>query len=136
VYLLDTNVISEIRRPRPHAAVVAWISATPPEQLFLSAVTLGELQAGVEVTRQQDPAKAEAIAGWIDALAVTQNILPMDGVIFRRWAQLMHRQSADLIEDAMIAATALVRNLTVATRNLRDFERFGVPTLNPFRPAI
>src|SRR5208283_930882 len=111
-----------MRRPRPHGAAVAWISAIPPEQLFLSAVTLGELQAGVEMTRQQDPAKAEAIEAWIDALAVTQNILPVDGVIFRRWARLMHRRSADLVEDAMIAATALVHNLTVATRNLREFE--------------
>ena len=92
-----------------------------------------KLQAGVEMTRQQDRARAEAIEGWIDALAITQNILPMDGVIIRRWAQLMHRRPADLIEDAMIAATALVHNLTVATRNLRDFERFAVPTLNPFR---
>lgn len=135
LYLLDTNVISEMRRPRPHIAVVAWISATPPEQLFLCAVTLGELQAGVEMTRQQDPEKAEAIEGWIDAVAATHNILPVDGLICRRWARLMHRQSADLIEDAMIAATALVHNLTVATRNLRDFERFGVPAINPFHRA-
>lgn len=133
MYLLDTNVISEMRRPRPNAAVLAWISSTPAERLFLSAVTLGELQAGVETTRRQDPAKAEAIEAWIDAVAATHDILPVDGVIFRLWAKLMHRRSADLIEDAMIAATALVHNLTVATRNLRDFERFGAPTLNPFR---
>jgi len=133
VYLLDTNVISEMRRPRPNAGVVAWISASRPEELFLSAVTLGELQVGVEMTRQQDPTKAEAIESWIDAVAATHNILPADGVIFRQWAQLMQHRSADLIEDAIIAATALVHNLTVATRNLRDFERLGVPAVNPFR---
>ena len=71
VYLLDTNVISELRRLRPNTAVVGWISAVPPSQLFLSAVTLGELQAGVEITRRQDPTKAEAIEGWIDALTTT-----------------------------------------------------------------
>jgi predicted nucleic acid-binding protein len=124
-----------MRRPRPHPAVAAWIAATPDERLFVSAVTLGELQAGVEITRQQDPARAAAIEGWIDAVAATHNILPMDGDAFRRWARLMHRQPSDLIEDAMIAATALAHSLTVATRNLRDFERFGVPLFNPFQPA-
>jgi toxin FitB len=133
VYLLDTNVISELRRLRPNTAVVGWISAVPPSQLFLSAVTLGELQAGVEITRRQDPTKAEAIEGWIDALTTTHNILPADGVIFRRWAQLMYRKSADLIEDALIAATALVHDMTVATRNVRDFQRLGVPVINPFQ---
>jgi predicted nucleic acid-binding protein len=100
VYLLDTNIVAEMRRPRPHPAVAAWIAATPGDQLFVSAVTLGELQAGVEITRQQDPARAAAIEGWIDAVAATHNILPMDGAIFRQWARLMHRRSPDLIEDA------------------------------------
>jgi predicted nucleic acid-binding protein len=122
-----------LRRPRPDTAVVAWISANPPEQLFLSAATLGELQASVEMTRQQDPAKAAAIEKWVDGVMATHNVLPADGVIFRRWAQLRQRKSADLIEDAIIAATALVHNMTVATRNLRDFERLGVPAVNPFR---
>ena len=132
MYLLDTNVVSEMRRPRPNAGVAAWISATPAEQLFLSAVTLGELQAGVEMTRQQDPSKAKAIEDWIDAVATSQNVLPADAVIFRRWARLMHRRSDDLIEDALIAATALVYDLTVVTRNLRDFERLGVAAMSPF----
>ena len=132
MYLLDTNVISELRRPRPHAAVVAWLSGTTDEEVFIAAASFGELQAGVEMTRRQDPEKAAAIEGWIDLVAASYGIIPMDEVIFRRWARLMHRRSDDLIEDAMIAATALVRNMTVVTRNLRDFEQFGVPTLNPF----
>jgi toxin FitB len=132
VYLLDTNVISELRRPRPNTAVVTWISAIPSEQLFLSAVALGELQAEVEIIRRQDATRAAAIEAWIDALTATHNILAADGAIFRRWAQLMHRRSADLIEDALIAATALVPNMTVATRNVRDFERLGVSVINPF----
>jgi predicted nucleic acid-binding protein len=135
MYLLDTNVVSELRRPRPNPAVVAWLSATTAEQLFIAAVTFGELQAGVEMTRRQDPAKAAAIEAWIDSVAVSYSVIPMDEAIFRRWARLMHRRSNDLIEDAMIAATALIRNLTVVTRNLRDFEEFGVPTLNPFQQS-
>jgi predicted nucleic acid-binding protein len=125
-----------MRRPRPNPAVATWISGIPSEQLFLSAVTLGELQAGVEMTRQQDPEKAAAIESWIDALAATHNILPTNGVIFRRWAQLMHHRSAYIIEDAIIAATALVHNMTVATRNVRDFEQLGVATINPFHRAV
>jgi toxin FitB len=132
MYLLDTNVISELRRQRPNPAVVAWLSGTAPGELFIAAVTFGELQSGVEMTRRQDPEKAAAIEGWIDAVAASYSVIAMDAVIFRRWARLMHRRSDDLIEDAMIAATALVHNITVVTRNLRDFEQFAVPTLNPF----
>jgi toxin FitB len=132
VYLLDTNVVSELRRTRPHPALIAWLAGAAADELFLSAVTLGELQAGVEMTRRQDPGRAEAIETWVDVLANTFDILPMDGAVFRRWAQLMHRRSRDLIEDAMIAATALVHNLTVVTRNVRDFERLGLTVVNPF----
>ena len=130
MYLLDTNVISELRRPRPNGAVVAWLSSA--EQLFIAAVTFGELQAGVEMTRRQDPEKAAAIEAWIDSVAATYSIIAMDEVIFRQWARLMHRRSNNLIEDAMIAATALIRNLTVVTRNVRDFDQLGAPVLNPF----
>lgn len=136
MYVLDTNVISELRRPRPNPAVVSWLSGTTTGQIFIAAVSFGELQAGVEMTRRQDPEKAAAIEGWIDAVAASYNIIPMDDVIFRRWARLMHRRSDDLIEDAMIAATAMVRNMTVVTRNLRDFEQFAVPTLNPFHRIV
>src|SRR5882724_9611311 len=133
MYLLDTNVVSELRRPRPHGALVAWIRATSDADLHLSAMTIGELQAGVEITREQDSAKAAEIEGWLENVAATYNVLPMDATTFRRWARLMHRRSDDLIEDAMIAATAAVHNLTVVTRNIRDFEPFGVATLDPFR---
>jgi toxin FitB len=132
MYLLDTNVISELRRPRPHSGLVAWLSSLSPEQVFISAVTLGELQAGVENARQQDRGRAEIIESWIDNVAASYNILPMDGGAFRCWARLMQGNPADLIADAMIGATAVVHNLTVVTRNLRDFERLGVPAFNPF----
>jgi predicted nucleic acid-binding protein len=133
LYLLDTNVVSELRRPRPHRAVLAWLRATPDAALHLAAVTIGELQAGVEITREQDPAKAAEIEAWIDRVAETWNVLPMDARIFRSWARLLHRRSDDLIEDAMIAATAEVHGLVVVTRNVHDFARLGAQTLNPFK---
>ncbi len=133
MYLLDTNVVSELRRPRPHGAVLAWIKTIPDEQLHVSAVTLGELQAGVEITREQDADKAAEIEAWIDRIAGLYNVLPVDGWCFRAWARLMHRQPDDLLMDALIAATAAVRNLTVVTRNVRHFQRLGSPTLNPWR---
>jgi predicted nucleic acid-binding protein len=136
MYVLDTNVVSELRRPRPNPAVVGWLSGTTAGRIFIAAVSFGELQAGVEMTRRQDPEKAAAIEGWIDGVAASSSIIPMDEVIFRRWARLMHRRSDDLIEDAMIAATAMVHNMTVVTRNLRDFEQFAVPTLNPFHRIV
>lgn len=134
MYLLDTNVVSELRRPKPHGGVVAWLESVPDQHLHLSAVTLGELQAGIEITREQDPEKAEAIETWIEQVEQTWNVLPVDGRSFRVWARLMHRRSDDLIEDAMIAATAIVHNLVVVTRNVRDFEPLGVKTLDPFAP--
>jgi hypothetical protein len=133
MYLLDTNVISELRRQRPHGAVLAWLKGVDDADLRLSAVTLGEIQAGIEMTRKQNPARAAELEQWLDAVAGSWNVLPMDGAAFRRWAQLMHGRGDDLIEDAMIAATAAVHGLTVVTRNVRDFRHFGVKTLDPFK---
>jgi predicted nucleic acid-binding protein len=132
VYLLDTNVISELRKRRPHPAVVDWLRAAPSDNLHIAALTLGELQAGVEVTRAQDAAKAEEIGSWIDQVASTWNILPMDARVMRTWARLMVGRQDDLIEDAMIAAVAVVHRLIVVTRNVKDFKAFGVEILNPF----
>jgi len=132
VYLLDTNVVSELRRPKPHGAVLSWIAAVPGDQVFLSAVTIGEIQAGIEITREQDPAKAEALEAWLDQVAASYNVLPMDAAAFREWARLKQGKPHTLVEDAMIAATAVVRDLTVVTRNTRDFERLGVATVDPF----
>ncbi len=132
MYLLDTNVISELRRPRPHGAVIAWLEGVADEDLHLSSVTLGELQAGVEKTREQDSDKATEIEAWIDQVAETWNILPLDGRTFRVWATMMHRRQDDLLVDALIAATAAVHQLVVVTRNVRDFTPLGVETVNPF----
>ena len=102
-FLLDTNVVSELRRPRPHGAVLAWLESTNDMDLHLASVTIGEIQAGIELTREQDPGKAHEIELWM------------------AWP-----------EDAMIAAIAKVHQLTVVNRNVADFHRFEVPLLNPF----
>ena len=132
MYLLDTNVLSELRRPRPHKGVSIWIEQTSADRLFISAVSASEIQAGIEITREQDPAKAEEITTWLEQTVAGSNVLPMDAAAFREWARLMHRTSDTLSEDAMIAATAKVHGLKVATRNLRDFRGFGVRLFNPF----
>lgn len=132
VWLLDTNVISEARKARPHPGLLAWLDRQPRGAIFLSAATIGEIQRGVETTRRTDPEKAAEIEAWLSAIVETSDILPADERVFRRWAKLMNRRSSDLIVDALIAATAEVHNLTVATRNVRDFEALGVAVVNPF----
>ena len=135
MFLIDTNVISELRRPKPNPQVVEWVNALTTEQLFISAVTIGEIQAGIELTREQDPEKASQLEAWLIQVGRSYNILPMDAETFRHWAKLMHRQSNTLIEDAMIAATAISNGLTVATRNTRDFEALGLEAFDPFQRA-
>lgn len=132
MYLLDTNVVSELRRIKPHGAVVQRIGRAPAARLFLSAVTIGEIQAGIEITREQDPIKAEVLEAWLERVAASYQVLPMDAATFREWARLKHRRSDTLVEDALIAATASVHNLTVVTRNVADFKVFGLKVLNPF----
>ena len=134
MYLLDTNVVSELRKPKPHGAVVAWVSAQDTTHLYLSAMTIAALQRGVEITREQDVEKAEHIEGWLEQLIVSGQVLAMDAPVCRQWARLMHRQSDTLTEDAFIAATAIVHRLVVVTRNVRDFKALNVKLLNPFAP--
>ncbi len=132
MFLLDTNVISETRKNRPHGGVIEFLTGRGDDELLLSAVSIGEMQAGVELTRSQNPQKAAEIEAWLSKTVEYYPILPVDAAIFRQWALLMHGKSGSLSMDAMIAATAKVHRLIVVTRNLSDFESFGVPTLNPF----
>ncbi len=132
-YLLDTNVVSELRKNKPHGAVVAWVSSLQGEQIYVSAVTFGELQAGIEITRAQNAIKAEEIGQWADRLQDTIQVLSMDASCFREWGRLMHGRSDHLVEDAMLAATARVHGLAVATRNEKDFRQLGVQVVNPFK---
>jgi toxin FitB len=132
-YLLDTNVVSGLRKTRPHGAVVAWLAALRPEQILIPAVALAELQIAVELTRWQDPQKALEIETWVTSIETTFASVPMDAPGFREWARVMMGKPNALREDAMIAATARVHALTVATRNEKDFSRLGVAVVNPFR---
>lgn len=132
MYLLDTNVISELQKKRPDKAVVEWIEGIDNKLLYVSALTFGEIQRGIEITRSQNPQRAELLDDWLNRLLITHNILSMDATSFRIWAKLMYRKSITVNEDAMIAACAIVHHLTVVTRNIRDFKVFEVPLFNPF----
>jgi predicted nucleic acid-binding protein len=132
-YLLDTNVVSEMRKIRPHGAVVAWLAGLRLEQILISAATLGELQAGVELTRKQDVVKAREIDSWVTSVEISFAFLPMDSACFREWSRLMAGKPETLRDDAMIAATARVHGLTVATRDEKDFQHLGVEIFNPFK---
>ena len=132
-YLLDTNVVSELRKTKPHGAVVAWLETLHVEQILVSAVTMGELQTGVELTRRQDPAKAREIESWLTSVEMSFAFVPMDPACFREWSRLMAGKPDTLREDAMIAATAVVHGFNVATRDEKDFRHLGVEIINPFK---
>ncbi|HZL53860.1 MAG TPA: type II toxin-antitoxin system VapC family toxin [Terracidiphilus sp.] len=131
-FLLDNNVVSELRKNRPHGAVVAWRRSVPLHQLAVPGVVIAEIQDGIEITRKQDPTKARDLESWLDGVMSYYTILPADGNIFREWARLMHGKSDNLSADAMIAATARVLRLVVVTRNVKDFKPFNVEVFNPF----
>lgn len=133
MYLLDTNIVSELRKPKPHGGVLAWVESVADEDLFISAVSIGEIQRGIEqLTREGQADKALEIGYWLDQVASTMNVLAMDADAFRLHAKLMSRQSNTVYEDAMIAAIALQHDLTVVTRNESDFKLFDVLVFNPF----
>lgn len=133
MFLLDTNVISELRKPKPHGAVVAWLKMQQSDALFISAMSIAEIQQGIELTRAQDADRADVLENWLQhELLPSAQILPMDADVARAWAKLMHKRSNILFEDALIAATAMTHRLTVVTRNVRDFKALGIECLDPF----
>lgn len=132
MYLLDTNVVSELRKVRPHGGVLAWLGTVDVQRVYLSAVSLGEIQRGIEITRRQDAVRADELEAWTNQITGYWSILPMDVPAFRVWGRLMHRRSPELTHDAMIAATAQVHGMAVVTRNVKHFRDFGVETVNPF----
>lgn len=133
MFLLDTNVISELRKPKPHGAVLAWLQLQQSDALFISAMTIAEIQQGIELTRAQDAERAEVLESWlVHELLPSAQILSMDADVARLWAKLMHKRSNTLFEDALIAATAIAHRLIVITRNVRDFKALGVDCIDPF----
>jgi predicted nucleic acid-binding protein len=133
MYLLDTVVLSELRKRQPNADVVAWIGSVADANLYVSAATIVEIEFGIERQRKLDPPFAEALAGWLDTMlrVYGDRVLPTTVQIARRWGKLVAEiGNRDL--DLAIAATALEEGLTVVTRNVSHFARSGVATLNPF----
>ena len=132
-YLVDTNVLSELRRPKRSPAVVKWFSSVPADDLFLSVLTLGELRRGIESLRNNDPTAANALERWFNGICedFSEKILTVDAAVAEEWGKLSIRQPLPSI-DGLLAATAAVHDLTIATRNTADFERSGVELLNPF----
>lgn len=132
-YLLDTNVISETRRSRPDTGVIAFLSAATAEGLFLSVLTLGELRKGVALKRRVDPLAASDLGTWVEGIATNfaDRILPIDTATALRWGELSAVGTPPVI-DMLIAATALSRDLTLVTRNTKDFRSSGALLLDPW----
>ncbi len=133
-FLLDTNVLSELRKGRQaDASVVTWFDEVADPELFTSVLVLGEIRRGIEIARGRDSKKADALDRWATGLEVqfSDRILPITHRIADRWGHLCVDQKLPDI-DGLLAATALVHDLTIATRNARDFERSGAKLFNPF----
>jgi hypothetical protein len=133
-YLLDTNFISETRKIRTNAGVMAFLSAADTAGLFLSVLTLGELRKGVEAKRRADSMTAASLGAWVDGTETTfaDRVLPVDAAAARLWGELAARRSLPVV-DTLIAATAITHGLTLVTRNTRDLAATGVPLLDPWQ---
>lgn len=134
-FLLDTSVLVELRKPRPQAAVVEWITSQHHHDVAIAAITAGELQSAIERTRRSKAAAAEEMEAWLAGLCRSIRVLAADDAIFRIWAQLMEHRPTPIAADALIAATALHHDLTIAARDVRRFAAFGVLVANPFGRA-
>ena len=133
-YLLDTNVVSELRKSSPDANVEAWYDSVPGSQLFLSVLTIGEIRMGVERMRRKDTAKAASLENWLTRLetAYGDHIVPVDSAIADTWALLSVPDPLPVI-DGLLAATAYDRGWTLVTRNTKDVRHAGVRVLDPFK---
>ena len=137
MFVLDTNVVSELRKAKAGKAdknVTAWAVSVPPGGLFLSAITILELETGALLFERRDPAQGAILRAWLDGHvlpAFAGRVLAIDTAVAQRCARL-HVPDPRADRDALIAATALVHGMTVVTRNVTDFEPTGVPILNPW----
>ena len=135
-YLLDTNVVSEIRKSRPDPGVTAWFDSVPASQLFLSVLALGEIRQGIERLRRRDAERASEYDQWLTILgdAYRDRLLVVDEDVSDAWGRLNVPDPLPVI-DGLIAATALVHRLTLVTRNVADFARTGIPLIDPYAAA-
>lgn len=137
MYLLDTNVVSELRKAKSGKAnknVIAWAKDISPSSLFLSVITVLELETGILLVERRDPSQSAILRSWLEAHVLTtfsERILPIDVAVAQRCAKL-HVPDPRSDRDAIIAATALVHGMTVVTRNTSDFDQTGVEILNPW----
>jgi hypothetical protein len=133
-YLVDTNVLSELRRREPDANVLRWMSARPATTLYLSVLTVGELRKGIEMLAESE--RKRALLDWLDIelpAFFSGRILPIDEAVADRWGRLVAEAARPLPAiDSLLAATALTHGLTLVTRNLRDFQPLNLPVLNPW----
>jgi predicted nucleic acid-binding protein len=133
-FLLDTNVISEIRkRDRAHPSVVHWVTRTPVEDIATSVLVLAEIRHGIELKRRSDPEQAKSLDRWFSQMRARLGVrvLPIDELVAEAWALLGIPNPLPLI-DGLLAATAKVHGLTFVTRNVADIAETGVPLLDPF----
>src|SRR4051812_15999689 len=133
MYLLDTDVVSELRRPRRDLRVVEWVELVPPADLFISTITVSEIESGIERQRRNDPPFARQLEIWLDESLrlYGERILPLSVPIARRWGRIS-AQIGNKNLDGAIAATASEHGLTVVTRNVAHYALTGVPIANPF----
>ncbi|HEY3000399.1 MAG TPA: type II toxin-antitoxin system VapC family toxin [Acidimicrobiales bacterium] len=134
-FLLDTNIISEVRKPRPDGRVTAWLASVEGDDLFLSVLVVGEIGQGIERLRRRDPRRAAAYAEWLVELrtAYADRIVPVDLAAADEWGRLNSVTRLPVV-DGLLAATAKVRGWTLVTRNTRDVAGTGVRLLDPFAP--
>jgi hypothetical protein len=133
MYLVDTCVVSELRLIEPHPSVLAWFRSVRSSDLHLSSITIAELQRGIQMVRAKDPLFAEELESWLEEAMIGQfSILPFDMAAAREWGRMALRDDDKNSLDAMIAAIARTRDLTVVTRNVKDFAPLDTYCVNPF----
>jgi len=132
-FLLDTNVVSETRRKKPDTGVLAWLSSVPQEDLFVSAMTVGEFSKGVAKLRRTDASTADQLEHWLVGIEIlfADRVIAIDAEIAREWGEISSGRSLPVI-DSLLAATARVGNMVMVTRNIRDFASLHVTTINPW----